>query len=236
MRTAVVLTHVAFEDAGSLADAMSAAGFAITSIDACTTDLTKIDALAADLLVVMGGPIGAYEGNVYPFVDAEIALLRQRLAAQRPTVGICLGSQMMAAALGARVYAGGNGKELGWASIEAATDSAAVAGFDALLAPGLKVLHWHGDTFDLPAGAKRLAGTAQYPNQAFAIGNYALALQFHPEVKVDALERWYVGHACELAGAKIDIPHLREDGLRYGPGLEKAATGFWKQWLARAIK
>jgi GMP synthase (glutamine-hydrolysing) len=234
MRTALVITHVAFEDAGTLADAMVEAGFDITSIDACTADLTKVDALAPDLLVVMGGPIGAYEGNIYPFVDTEIALLRQRLAASRPTIGICLGSQMMAAALGARVYAGGNGKELGWTPIEAAADTAAVPGFDALLAPGLKVLHWHGDTFDLPAGAMHLARTAQYPNQAFAIGSHALALQFHPEVEVEALERWYVGHACELAGAKIDIPRLREAGLRYGPGLEKAAGDFWRQWLEQS--
>lgn len=235
MRTALLITHVAFEDAGTLGDALLDSGFALTALDACTDNLGAIDALAPDLLVVMGGPIGAYEGNIYPSIDVEIALLRQRLAAERPTIGICLGAQLMAAALGARVYPGGNGKELGWAPVHAGPDAAMCPGFAGLLAAGLHMLHWHGDTFDLPSGALHLASTTQYAHQAFAVGEHALALQFHPEVKVDALERWYVGHACELSVAGIDIPQLRADGRHYGPALEVAATQFWKSWLATAI-
>jgi hypothetical protein len=96
----------------------------------------------------------------------------------------------MAAALGARVYhPGSHGKELGWAPILTASDAGAHHGFGTIISPELRILHWHGDTFDLPAGTSRLASTDRYTNQAFAAGDFALALQFHLEVTVAGLER-----------------------------------------------
>jgi GMP synthase (glutamine-hydrolysing) len=183
MRTALAVTHVAFEDLGSLGIELTHAGFQIELIDACTTNMHAIDALDPDLIVVLGGPVGVYDHVAYPFIEGEIRLLQSRLAAKRPTLGICLGAQLMAAALGARVYAGLHGKELGWAPVNAGSGHVSPPWFGTLLTPGLRVLHWHGDTFDIPEGAAHLAGTARYPNQAFAVGNYALALQFHPEVQ-----------------------------------------------------
>ncbi len=88
----------------------------------------------------------------------------------------------------------------------------------------LPVFHWHGDTFDLPAGALHLARTGLYPNQAFALGNYALALQFHPEV-TECLERWY-GHACELRQKGIAIAQLRAAAHTHAPALLTAASHF----------
>src|SRR5580704_15775337 len=117
MRTALAITHVAFEDLGTLGVELTDSDFNIEIIDACTADLRAIDAIGSDLLVVLGGPIGVYDRDSYPFIDAEIELLSSRLAAQKPTLGICLGAQLMAAALGARVYPGSRGKELGWAPI-----------------------------------------------------------------------------------------------------------------------
>jgi GMP synthase (glutamine-hydrolysing) len=231
MRTALAVTHVAFEDLGSLGIELTHAGFKIELIDACTTNMHAIDALAPDLMVVLGGPVGVYEHVAYPFIEGEIRLLQSRLAAKRPTLGICLGAQLMAAALGARVYPGLHGKELGWAPVNAGSGNVTPPWFGALLTPGLRVLHWHGDTFDIPEGAARLAGTARYPNQAFAVGNYALALQFHPEVTVRGLERWYVGHAAELAQTGIGVPKLREETRTFCPELETAAGQLWKQWL-----
>jgi GMP synthase (glutamine-hydrolysing) len=231
MRTAFAITHVAFEDLGSLGIELTHAGFNIEVIDACTTNLRVIDALGSDLMVVLGGPVGVYERDAYPFIEVEIELLRSRLAAKRPTLGICLGAQLMAAALGARVYPGAHGKELGWAPIHADSDCCVPSWFRTLLTPELRVLHWHGDTFDLPAGTARLAGTAPYANQAFVLGIYALALQFHPEVTVQGLERWYVGHASELAQAGICVRQLREESRTFGPGLETTARQFWRQWL-----
>lgn len=236
MRKVLAMTHVAFEDLGTLGVLLTQTGFEIEIVDACLTDLRAVDPLKPDLMVVLGGPIGVYEREAYPFIDAEIDLIRTRLVNQRPTVGICLGAQLMAAALGARVYPGTQGKEIGWAPLQAGKDIALYPGFADWVSPGLRVLHWHGDTFDLPAKAHHLAGTAAYPNQAFALGRYGLGLQFHSEVTAQGLERWYVGHACELGNAHISVPQLREDSRTFAPRLESVARSFWRNWLAEALE
>lgn len=235
MRRALAITHVAFEDLGSLEPELIDAGFEIEVIDACTADLRAIDPLKADLLVVLGGPIGVYERETYPFIGPELKLIGERLAARRPTLGICLGAQMLAAALGAKVYPGTAGKEIGWAPVRAVAGVTAPPWFESVLEPGLRVLHWHGDTFDLPEGATLLASTAQYANQAFAVGDYALGLQFHPEVTAQRLEQWVVGHASELAQARVDVHTLRAESHAFAPVLETAAQLLWQQWLTAAF-
>ena len=232
-RLAVVLNHVAFENLCSLEAPLRERGFAIQTVDVATARFPLPQAESCDLLVVMGGPIGVYDRQEYPFLTSEIACIAARLAARRPVLGICLGAQLMAAALGARVYPGAHGAEIGWAPIEAATGHQAdpPEWFAPLLAPGLAVFHWHGDTFDLPLGALHLAKTERYMNQSFAVDNFALALQFHPEVTATGLERWYVGHACELHHAGISPVKLRADAQRYAPALEEAAARFWSLWL-----
>jgi GMP synthase (glutamine-hydrolysing) len=103
LRSAVAITHVPFEDLGSLAGVLAERGSAVQTVDACTADLSAFDPLTPDLLVVLGGPIGVYETQTYPFLDPEIALIRRRLQARRPIIGICLGAQLMATALGAQL-------------------------------------------------------------------------------------------------------------------------------------
>jgi GMP synthase (glutamine-hydrolysing) len=228
---ALVLSHVAFEDLGTLEAPLRARGFEIETVDAATAGFPLRDAESCDLLVVLGGPIGVYDQQDYPFLTDEIACIGQRLAARKPILGICLGAQLMAAALGARVYPGSRGAEIGWSPLKAAPNLPAPAWFAPLLAPGLPVFHWHGDTFDLPPGALHLAGTELYANQAFAIEDFALALQFHPEVTAAGLERWYVGHACELHHAGINIIQLRSAARENAARLEEAAARFWKLWL-----
>jgi len=235
MPKALTITHVPFEDLGTLGLELERAGAHIEFRDASTADLQHVNPLDPSLLIVLGGPIGAYELESYPFIRDEIDLLRARLAAKRPTLGICLGAQLIAAVAGARVYPGAHGKELGWAPVAAGPDAALYPAFSRLLANAPLFLHWHGDTFDLPKGARHLGQTSQYPHQAFALENYALGLQFHPEVTADGLERWYVGHACELAGAKIDVAELRRRGRRWAPKLECAALKFWRAWVAQAL-
>ena len=127
---ALAIIHVAFEDLGSLGIELTHAGFDIEVVDACTANLRAINALDPDLMVVLGGPVGVYERDAYPFIEVEIDLLRSRLAAKRPTLGICLGAQLMAAALGARVYPGMNGKELGWAPVHIGSDLSVRHGLD----------------------------------------------------------------------------------------------------------
>lgn len=229
MTSAVAICHVAFEDLGLLAPLLARRGIGVRVLDA-VSDLSGFNVLAPDLLVVLGGPIGAYDDDLYPFLIEERALLASRLTAERPTLGICLGAQMMARALGAAVYPGAR-KEIGWAPIQLTAE-----GTGSCLAPlgdpAIAVLHWHGDTFDLPAGATRLASTPLYENQAFVWGRSALALQFHIEATADGLERWYVGHACELAGvADVTVPDLRAASRRFGPRLRPLAEQVLVNWL-----
>jgi GMP synthase (glutamine-hydrolysing) len=229
MKTAVAIRHVAFEDLGLLGPVLERRGFALQIVEAAG-GLAGVDALAPDLLVVLGGPIGAYEDLAYPFLKRELALVAERLAADRPTLGICLGAQIIARALGAAVYPGGV-KEIGWAPVRLTED-----GRRSCLAPlgddALHVLHWHGDTFDLPEGATRLASTDLYANQAFAWGRAALALQFHLEATAEGLEHWYAGHAGEIAGCDgVTVPALRAEGRRYGARLRPVAEGIFADWL-----
>jgi len=174
-KAALALRHVAFEDVGVWAATLDAEGYDLAYVDVGLRRLPLDRIQACDLLIVLGAPIGVYETEAYPFLIEEIAAIERRLAARRPTLGVCLGAQLMAAALGARV-APGPGKEIGYAPVELvpAAKASPLAAIE-----GLNVLHWHGDAFDLPSGAERLAATTLCPNQAFRLGDWALALQFH---------------------------------------------------------
>ncbi|WP_274425205.1 glutamine amidotransferase [Chelativorans sp. YIM 93263] len=226
------IRHIGFEDLGSFADPLREAGYDIEYIDVAERDPAGLDPLAADLLVVLGGPIGVYEHDAYPVVTDEIDLLRARLAADRPTLGICLGAQLMAAALGARVYPG-PAKEIGWSALDL-SDTAAPNPLAVL--QDVPVLHWHGDTFDLPEGGTLLASTALCTNQAFSRGQNVLGLQFHPEVLGARFEHWLLGHANELATAGIDPVTLRRDAGRHASRLELASAALLTDWLARLTR
>lgn len=222
-KTCVALRHVHFEDLGSFEAPIRAAGY---SIRYCDMGMDAVaDAGDPDLLAVLGAPIGACEEALYPFLADEIALIRARLAAQKPLLGICLGAQLMAMACGKRVYPG-RVKEIGWLPLTLSADSD-------VLAPlaGLPVLHWHGDTFDLPQRAIRLASSPLYENQAFACGRNALALQFHVEADPARLEEWYVGHTAELGAAGISVNALRTATTTVAGRVGAQAEQIFKRWL-----
>ncbi|CAA7624189.1 glutamine amidotransferase [Magnetospirillum sp. UT-4] len=229
MKSCVAIRHVAFEDLDRLGPVLAELGFTVTMVEAATDDLARLDPLAPDLLVVLGGPIGAYDEADYPFLTAEIDLIRRRLGADRATLGICLGAQLMARALGARVYPNPNGKEIGWAALSLTPEGEASVLTELAGAP---VLHWHGDTFDLPHGAVRLAETPATANQAFAWGMRALALQFHVEAGARGLERWFVGHAAEIAATPgVSVAELRAATAAVAPRMEPRGMSLLRKWV-----
>ncbi|WP_374317780.1 glutamine amidotransferase [Aquabacterium sp.] len=235
-RTCLALQHLSFEDLGTLEPVLRQAGFHIhyrqAGVDDLSTERAAKEWAEADLVVVLGGPIGVYEADRYPFISDELALVKARLQAQRPMVGICLGAQMMAAASGERVYPG-PAKEIGWEPL-IPTDAGASSVLQALGSAQWQVLHWHGDTFDLPDGATLLASTRRVKNQVFSIGQHALGLQCHLEVDGKQIERWLIGHTGELSAAGVDLQQLRHDTRQWGEQLRDAAQTVFLAWLTQA--
>lgn len=226
IRHVTVIQHLSFEDLGSFEAVLQARGASLTCLQAGVDEVASAIE-QADLTIVLGGPIGVYEADAYPFLHRELDALRQRLQASRPTLGICLGAQLMAQAAGGRVYPG-HGKEIGWSplTLSPAGQASCLSALE-----GVDVLHWHGDTFDLPPGAQRLASTQAYANQAFSLGPNGLGLQFHPEAQHRTFERWLIGHAAELAGAGLSVTALREQAGRHAQALEVAGAAMFSQWL-----
>lgn len=193
MKRVLVLRHVANEALGNLEVVLRACGLELEVVDCFAAAWPQIERGGFDPrrvagLVVMGGTMNVDQTDRYPFLATEVRWLQAALEAELPTLGICLGAQMMAKALGSPVYANAI-KEIGWYEIELLDAAAA----DPLLAGGPSrqiVFHWHGDTFDLPAGAELLASSKSCRQQAFRYGPRAYALQFHPEMTAPMVELW----------------------------------------------
>lgn len=224
-KTIYAIQHLAFEDLGSLEDIFYQLGYRVRYFEAGVDDLRKAFEHEG-LLIILGGPIGVYETEDYPFLNDEINYLKQRLQQKHPTVGICLGAQLIAHALGAKVYAG-HQKEIGWSKL----DIKNLPNNPLLALENTEVLHWHGDTFDLPENAELLASSELYPNQAFRIESNILALQFHIEVAENSLEKWLIGHTCELRNTGLSIPTLRADNQKFAVFLEPKAQEVFKKIL-----
>lgn len=223
----VAIRHLKFEDLGIFEEVLIRRGFDIAYFEAGLDSFDALDWEAADLVVALGGPIGVYETEDYPWLRQEIDIIARRLRLDGPTLGICLGAQVMAAALGAAVYRGAK-KEVGWSKLQL-TPAAKTYGLEALAQT--EVLHWHGDTFDLPVGTTLLASTDITPHQAFAYGRTALALQFHAEASGARMESWLIGHTLELRNTGIDIKQLRQAGLTDLAKKTVAGQNMLEQWL-----
>lgn len=229
--TAVAIRHVAFEDLGAFQAPIERAGYRIHYYDIGIDELWTLEPVKTELVIILGGPIGADEEDKYPFLRDELDILEERLKAGRPTLGICLGAQLMARALGAPVYPG-SAKEIGFAPLTLTEEGKAscLATFE-----GGPVLHWHGDTFDLPKDCVRLASTPLCENQAFAHGRNALGVQFHPEAGADGFERWLIGHTIELAQAGVDVPALRAEQAALRAALKQRAEASVAAWLGQLV-
>jgi len=209
---ALVVQHVAVEGPGRIADALTAAGVAMQTIRVHEGQPVPREPAGASGLIVMGGPMGVYEAHRYPHLADELALIARAVADGVPVLGVCLGSQLLAAALGAEVRPSGR-QEIGWLPVtmrEVAMRDSLFAGAPDTFAP----LHWHGDVFDLPPGAESLASSALTEHQAFRAGDRAWGLLFHLEAgaeQVAAMARTFAG---DLMAAGVDGAALAADSHR----------------------
>lgn len=230
-----VIRHLAFEDLASFTTVLQAHGCQINYVEAsdfalAPDDLSQIDVLSDDLLIILGGPISVNDRASFPFIEAEIALLQKRIAADKPTLGICLGAQLIASALGADIYPGKE-KEIGWYPLHL-TEAGRHSALRYLSAEHCSMLHWHGETFDLPENATLLASSDLYSNQAFSYGKNVMALQFHPEITQHSMERWFIGHIGEIMQTDgVSVGQLREDTHQYANQLEVQGELFFNSWI-----
>jgi GMP synthase (glutamine-hydrolysing) len=195
----IVLQHVDWEGPGAIATEARERGIRL-EIRRMDMGNSVPDADDIDGLIVMGGPMGVYEADKYRFLNDELLLIANMVYSRKPVLGVCLGAQLLAAALGARVYKG-PAEEIGFGDVNLEKEALGDPVFSVLANP-LPVLHWHGDTFDLPQAAVLLAGNGNYAHQAFRYGGSAYGLQFHPELDAriwEAWKRYLPAHATAVA-------------------------------------
>lgn len=206
--TALLVQHTPAEPAGRLGDWLGEAGVLLDPVAAFDGSPLPEEPDGYAAVIVMGGPMSATDDEVAPWLLATRALLRSAVRTGTPALGICLGAQLLAAALGGRVERGEAGPEVG-PGLVAKRD---VAANDRLLASvpfTPDVVHWHWDQIStLPAGATLLASSTRYPHQAFRVGEAAWGLQFHIETTPDMVRRWAANDAAALAGAGVDVDAL----------------------------
>ena len=227
MKSALIIRHVPVEGIAGFREPVEAAGYAIDRIDVADPRFASVDLSEPDLLIMMGGPMAVYEQDKHPWIACQQRRLARRLELARPTLGVCFGAQLMAAALGAEVFRGPQ-KEVGFHPLTIADSSGPLRHLDTV-----PVLHWHGDTFRLPEGAERLACSERYENQAFRLGPNVLALQFHAEMGLDPrFETWVDQWPHDIAAAGTTAERLRADHARHGATVVAAGRAMIADWLA----
>lgn len=222
----LIIKNVFSEGPGTIEDHLRTKRIPNTQIDLSIGDAApNLDAFSH--MVVLGGPMAVYEMHKYPYLITEALLIDRAIKAGKPVLGVCLGAQMVANVLGAKVYPGG-AKEIGWFEV-ALTDAGAVDPcLSALKLPGknaAQVFQWHGDTFDLPRGAVRLASSGLYPNQAFRYGESVYALQFHIEVTPEIVRTWL---APEQG---IDFGGIDADSAKIFGAYRERAAAFYARFF-----
>ncbi len=226
MKRCVVVEHIDFEPLAAYRAPIASAGYAIESVAAA--QLTGFDWSAPDLLVLMGGPMSVHDAGSCPWMPPEIEGVALRCAADLPTLGVCLGGQVMARAMDAAVTDSPT-REIGFAPL---TLTSAGCASPLRHFADTPVLHWHGETFAIPPGATHLAATDACTNQAFSRGNL-LGLQFHGEIGEPAqVEVWLDRGRDYVAGAGVEPDRVRADTALLGAGAVTAGSAAIEEWLA----
>jgi GMP synthase-like glutamine amidotransferase len=221
--SAYILKHVPNEDAGTIRDYLDQKKIPYESVD-----LYKGAELPENLglvrsAVIMGGPMNVYEEEKYPFLKDEDIFIRRLLEKNIPVLGVCLGSQLIAKASGARVMKAPV-EEIGWDNIHLTPEALRDPLFSCAGGDRLRVLQWHGDTFDLPKGAVHLAASRAVKNQAFRLKSNVYGLQFHVEVTRAMVEDWFKDRA--------DLEAILEEYDAYRPQLSRITEEFYEKFFS----
>lgn len=235
MRKLLVCQHVAYEPLGTLHALIKRLGFRIRYVN-FEREPEAQPILRDDYgLVILGGPMSVTQLERYPHLAVELALIEQAMAKRIPVLGICLGAQLIAKALGATVQPNPH-PEIGWYEVS----TTAVGRADAVLQHFQHrehIFQWHCDTFSLPRGAERLASTSTCPQQAFRYGTNVYAFQFHLEVEAAMIRRWYgvPSHIEELRrlGSAIDLEQVESNTARYLPRLQQLSELTFSEFFTR---
>jgi GMP synthase-like glutamine amidotransferase len=235
MDEVLVFQHDPFEDLGFFAEVLEKLGAKFRTIRLFYGELPAEDWEHISALIILGGPMSVSNEEQYPFLRWEKTIIRAAIDEAVPLLGVCLGAQLIASALGAAVYPGPV-KEIGWYPISI-TPHGLVDSSLGYLPETPTVFQWHGDAFDLPVGALRLASSVYYENQAFRLGKHSYGLQFHLEMTSGMIERWIDERSKDLA----QVPYIHPDRIvsdtqNYLPTLKYYAEKFLSEFIRRATK
>jgi len=226
--TILVVQHFACETIGTIELALRSQGLSFRYIRVHQGDAVPAHLGDAAGLIVMGGPMSVYDHGRLPHLGQEMRLVESALELGRPVLGVCLGSQLLAHVLGARVYPG-QFKEIGWHSVK--ISPAAKHDVTWAAVPGQFFgFHWHGDAFDLPSGATLLASSVLTPHQAFRFGASAYGILFHMEVTAPQIDELAAAFPDELHQVGASVEELRESTRRHLPQLSDVGQGIFRGW------
>lgn len=230
----MVIQHYALGEAGLIEEVARERDRTVHFVRPYEGDQVPRDAEDAWALVVLGGPMASWEDEKYPFLKEEVGLLQRCIAADTPTLAICLGAQLLARAAGARTYKGGM-PEIGWYNLDVTAEGKRDPLF-APLGPQPKFYFSHHDTFDLPANSELLASTRLYPNQAFRLGKRVYGVGFHPEKTDVMIERYLSAFADDLSkfAGVIDPARIRRETQMLYPKRREQARQFLLRFFERA--
>ena len=229
MKRVLAFRHVPHEGLGTIGSFLISRRFSIDYYDLFSHSRIPTDLDAYELIVSMGGPMNADETDRYPFLQEERKALKKAIGLNKRVLGVCLGSQLIARALDARVYSGSQ-KEIGWFPIRLSSAGKKDPVFKDL-SEQLTVFHWHGDTFDLPKDAVCLASSDLYQNQAFKFGEHVYAFQFHVEITGPMIVKWIQEGEEELKQAKKLPESIASDNQKYMPSLQQIADKIYANLL-----
>jgi GMP synthase (glutamine-hydrolysing) len=225
-----VLQHIHCETLGTIHDALQAKGITAEYRRSFAGEEVPRDMADAGGLIIMGGPMGVYEQDLYPYLREELRLIEAALRQQKPILGGCLGSQLLAAALGAEVKKN-RAKEIGWYPIQLTEAARQDRLWQGVAAP-FEAFHWHGDMFELPRGAVSLASSALTSCQAYRYGMNAYGFLFHMEVTQEQIVAMADIFRDELQAEGIDGDALLAESGRHLSSLQQIGAGVYQGWVA----